>query len=132
MRGAHFVAVGLVALAGIRCGSGGPELEVIPRVPSYVLTPDDLRGRVGRVGSELGVATEGVLVHGRFTRVCEAGAAPGCVAELELEGGRPIGVVVSEPVERGRHYVLRGAVVAEPRVPDRWILRADVVAVVRD
>jgi hypothetical protein len=130
--GAWLGALAWVALCCSGCGAAGAELEQIDRVPVYVLTPDDLRGRVGRLGSELGVATEGVLVHGQFTKVCAADAAPGCVAELALEGGRPIPVVVIEPVDRGRHYVLRGAVVAESRVPDRWVFRANVLAVVRD
>jgi hypothetical protein len=120
--------LGVVLLAG--CGGGPPEIEEIPRVPAYVLTPDDLRGRVGRLRSEIGVATEGVLVHGRFTRVCGE-SEPSCVAEFTL-GGKPIPVVVVEPVQEGRHYVLRGAVVAEAKVPDRWVLRANVLAVVRD
>jgi hypothetical protein len=129
---ARLGALAWVALSCAACGAAAEELEQIDRVPAYVLTPDDLRERVGRIGSELGVVTEGVLVHGRFTTVCAVDAAPTCVAELTLEGGKPIPVVVKAPVEQGRHYVLRGAVAAEVRVPGRWVLRADVLAVVRD
>jgi hypothetical protein len=99
-----------------------------------VLTAEDLRTRVGRLGRELGVVTESVTVHGQCLSDCAPSSTPGkCVAMFgEREGGKPFAALLDQQaeLEPGRRYVLQGSVELSPAVRDRWLLRAEVLAVV--
>lgn len=135
----------VVLLAG--CAVSSEPLEVITRVPEHVLTASEVRARMRRTGSELGVGTEGLLVQGQCVSVCaersraitpgaeHARAAEACVARFGDPGDRPIPVLLSDDagteLEAGRRYVLRGSVRADERVRERWVFVGSVMAEVR-
>lgn len=122
----------LFVLSG--CGPSREPLEVIDRVPAHVLTTEEVRERMRRLGADLGVVTEGILVTGRCTEACAPSAPPGCVARIgDDEGSRGMAVVLvdGEALEAGRRYVVRGTIHADDRVPERWILQGIVMAEVR-
>jgi hypothetical protein len=50
----------------------------------------------------------------------------------EREGGKPFAALLDQQaeLEPGRRYVLQGSVELSPAVRDRWLLRAEVLAVV--
>ncbi len=122
-------------LAG--CAAGGAEpLEVIARVPAHVLTASEVRSRMRRLGAELGVGTEGLLVEGQCVSSCAErwsegpGGLERCVVRFGDPNDRPIPVVLAEPVEiePGKRYVLRGSVRADGRVKERWVFVGSVMA----
>ncbi len=139
----------LVALALMlsACGtSSAGEIETIGRVPEWVLTVDDLSERVRRSPQEVGVETGGLRVVGVLTQLpaacdsrnpaaCGLGAATRYRFRSSWEQGAPeMSVVVSNleaPLEVGQTYVLYGTVNVAPEVPERWELRAVVLARVR-
>lgn len=135
----------LLSLLG--CGASGPELETIRVVPPYVLTLGELVQRVRRAPDELGVRTQGVQVVGvllKRGRPCDLGASPqlsGCsvsqavslfadVTEGQEQPRSRVAVMITsdEPLEEGRRYVLDGSVEIAQELPDRWLLRAQVLA----
>jgi hypothetical protein len=129
---AAVLALGLTAPA---CGSSRAELERLERAPGWVLTVDDLRARVTRLGREIGVATERVHVVATLRESPEDGTDSRRVARFgDVEGSSVVEVELVEPValEVGRVYVLEGAVVSSPASPGRWMLLAAPVAIVDD
>jgi len=50
----------------------------------------------------------------------------------EREGGKPFAALLDQQakLEPGTRYVLQGSVELSPAVRDRWLLRAEVLAVV--
>lgn len=136
------------ALAASSCAAQtSPDLEVISRVPGFVLTVEDLRARIQRAPRELGVQTAGVRVHGILTlrgELCSPApgarvADPRCGADRKKRhrfgdpGGAEISLVLVDgvPVVEGRHYVLDGEVELAPDEPERWLFRGRVLAEVR-
>lgn len=115
------------------CAPSRESVEVIDRVPAHVLTTEEVRERMRRLGADLGVVTEGILVTGLCTEACAPGAPPGCVARIGDEGARGMAVVLvdGEVLEAGRRYVVRGTIHADDRVPERWILQGILMAEVR-
>jgi len=128
--------VGSLAACSPKAPAG---IERIGRTPAWVLTVDDLRARVARVGHELGVATERVTVVGTLV------ALPSERAEAHLRakparwwfadanrGRQRVAVEGLEGVELvvGGTYVLEGSVVPANDLPQRWKLVGVVSAVV--
>jgi hypothetical protein len=114
-------------------------VERIGRTPAWVLTVEDLRARVARVGHELGVATERVTVVGTLVaapephpaRAVRAPSARWWFADasrtrqrVAVEGLDGLELVV------GRTYVVEGSVVPANDLPQRWKLVGVVSAVV--
>lgn len=141
------LSLALLALSCSGCASSGGELETIRAVPPYVLTVGDLVQRVRRAPDELGVRTQGVQVVGvllKQGRPCDVRLAPGLagcsVAETasifaDASGGTVdrrarVFVVLSsaQPLEEGSRYVLDGSVEIATDLPERWVLRAQVLA----
>lgn len=143
----RFVHLLLLSLAMLSCGgSATGEIETISRVPVWVLTVDDLSERVRRSPQEVGVETGGLRVVGvlgqlpsqcdpRNPASCGLGATTRYRFRSSWEpGAREISVVLSNleaPLELGQTYVLYGTVNVAPDVPERWELRAVVLARVR-
>ncbi len=142
------LALALATSLASGCGTT-TGFEVIHAVPSYVLTVDDLVARVHRSPRELGVRTEGVQVVGVLVRKglpCDV-ASFGAVARPEACTGPENANVFSSSrdpgagasmsvllygadanVVEGEVYVLAGSVEVAPSMPDRWALRAQVLA----
>lgn len=143
----RFISLALLALLAVACGgSSFGEIETISRVPVWVLTVDDLNERVRRSPQEVGVETAGQRVVGvlvqlplacdsRFPATCKPGVATRYRFRSTWEpGSREMSVVVSNleaPLEIGQTYVLYGTVNVAPEVPERWEMRAVVLARVR-
>ncbi len=122
------------------CSPKGPAgVERIGRTPAWVLTVEDLRARVARVGHELGVATERVTVVGTLVATPEAQPASDVRGKsarwwfadasrtrqrVAVEGLEGVELVV------GRTYVVEGSVVPANDLPQRWKLVGVVSAVV--
>ena len=114
------------------CGASAPHsAERITKVPPYVLTAEDLRYRMRRLGSELWVNTQGVLVHGVCVSSCETNVGGKCVALIndQPDDVKPIAVLLeSSRLEPGKRYVLQGSVEPNSAVRGHWLLRAQVLA----
>jgi hypothetical protein len=111
------------------------EIERIARAPEWVLSVDDLRARVARLGSELGVATERVRVAARLERAVPTGPQSGASERYRFvsdASGKTIEVelLYDGPLEVGTAYVLEGAIVGAPELPERWMLEAVPIAVI--
>jgi len=146
LAGATWLGVALGLGAGCSSPAARLDLEVIHRVPVHVLTVDDLIERVRRSPSELGVQTGGVRVVGVLSRramPCDPAYPTSCAQGIEGKhrfrashdpAAAQVSVVLSglqfELVE-GETYVLEGTVDVALDVPERWILRAEVLAAVR-
>lgn len=146
---AGLLRIASVSICGFLLGCGRSsvgEIETISRVPVWVLTVDDLNERVRRSPQEVGVETAGQRVVGvltqtpvacdtRFPVTCKPGAATRYRFRSSWEpGSREMSAVLSNldgPLEIGQTYVLYGTVNVAPDVPERWELRAVVLARVR-
>lgn len=142
----RFVFLLLLTTVMFACGSSAHEIETISRVPVWVLTVDDLSDRVRRSPQEVGVETAGQRVVGVLSQLpatCDSHfpekCGMGAPSRYRFRGSwdptsREISVVVSNleaPLEIGQTYVLYGTVNVAPEVPERWELRAVVLARVR-
>ena len=123
--------VAFIVLAG--CGAGREPLEVIARVPEHVLTASEVRSRMRRLGGELGVGTDELLVEGQCVSVCSERSSDICVLRLGDPADRPIPVLLSDDseLEKGKRYVLRGSVRADERIKERWVFVGSVMAEVQ-
>ncbi len=134
------VASLLLAWAAAACG-GSNELEIIHAVPEHVISVDELAFRVERSYYEPATQLEGLRVVGivvRRPRFCdpEKGAWT-CPKGVEARflfadpGGQPVAVEIlgeGDKLEEGKRYVLWGSAEMAPDVPQRWVLRAKVLA----
>lgn len=125
----------------VACG-GSAELEVIHGVPEHVLSVDELAFRVQRSYYEPTLDLQGLRVVGvvvQRPRFCdpEKGAWT-CPKGLEARflfadpgGSESVAVEIlgeGDKVEVGKRYVLWGGAEMAPDVPQRWVLRAKVLA----
>ncbi len=125
------IAIIVLALCFVGCSAAVREpVEVIAAVPEHVLTAAEVRARMRRLGGELGVGTEGLLVEGQCVSVCAERSPGGCVVRLGDPEARPIPVLLTDEreLEPGKRYVLRGSVRAEPRIKERWVFIGSVMA----
>jgi hypothetical protein len=121
------------------CG-GSSDLEVIHAVPEHVISVEELASRVQRSYYEPtqldGLRVVGIVV--KRPRFCdpEKGAWT-CPKGIDARflfsdpGGEPVAVEVlgeGDKLEEGKRYVLWGAAEMAPDVPQRWVLRAKVLA----
>lgn len=117
------------------------DLEVIHAVPTHVLTVDELSARVQRSQFEPGLVLQGLRVVGVVVKrplSCDPEKGPwtcpkGVDARFLLAdpGGDPIAMEVlgeGDKLEEGKQYVFWGAAELAPDVPQRWVLRAKVLA----
>jgi hypothetical protein len=122
------------------CGAAN-DLEVIQGVPAHVLTVDELSSRVQRSQYEAGTQLSGLRIVGTIVRrpaPCNPERGPwtcpkGVDARFLLAdpGGEPIAMEVlgeGHKLEEGKRYVFWGAAELAPDVPQRWVLRARVLA----
>ncbi len=122
------------------CGAAN-DLEVIQGVPAHVLTVDELSSRVQRSQYEAGTQLSGLRIVGTIVRrpaPCNPERGPwtcpkGIDARFLLAdpGGEPIAMEVlgeGHKLEEGKRYVFWGAAELAPDVPQRWVLRARVLA----
>jgi hypothetical protein len=122
------------------CGAAN-DLEVIQGVPAHVLTVDELSSRVQRSQYEAGTQLSGLRIVGVIVRrpaPCNPERGPwtcpkGVDARFLLAdpGGEPIAMEVlgeGHKLEEGKRYVFWGAAELAPDVPQRWVLRARVLA----
>lgn len=139
------LALALFALISLGCGSPGVEVETVRAVPTYVLTVGDLVQRVRRAPIELGVRTQGVQVVGvllKLGRPCDVRLnLAGCSAVdsvsvfadvrdgvVDRRTRMSVMITSPEPLEEGGRYVLDGSVEVATDLPERWVLRAQVLA----
>ena len=124
----------------LACGAAS-DLEVIHAVPEHVITVDELAGRVQRSVFEPGLTLSGLRVVGvvvKRPQQCDPEKGPwtcpkGVDARFLLAdpGGEPIAMEVlgeGDKLEEGKQYVFWGAAELAPDVPQRWVLRAKVLA----
>jgi len=139
-RGAFALVFGSIVASLAACSPKAPVgIERIGRTPAWVLTVEDLRARMSRVGHELGVATERVTVVGtlvstpadRPSNDARAKSARWWFADatrsrqrVAVEGLEGLELVV------GRTYVVEGSVVPANDLPQRWKLVGVVSAIV--
>ncbi len=122
------------------CGAAN-DLEVIQGVPAHVLTVDELSSRVQRSQYEAGTQLSGLRIVGTIVRrpaPCNPERGPwtcpkGVDARFLLAdpGGETIAMEVlgeGHKLEEGKRYVFWGAAELAPDVPQRWVLRARVLA----
>jgi hypothetical protein len=121
---------------------GGSDLEVIHAVPAHVITVDELVYRVRRSYYEPTVTVDGLRVVGVIVRrpfACDPEKGPWtCPKGLDARflfaddaGSEPVALEIlgeGDKVEVGKRYVFWGSAEMANDVPQRWVLRARVLA----
>ena len=151
-RSARRVVMTLGVLASCASEPGG--FETIRSVPAFVITVDELAGRVGRASQDPLARTHNVQVVGVLLEKgtpCDLTGPPGqwrppgspgpvCPPTAAHMFGDPestrtrIYVLLpkADGLEVGQRYVLSGSVESAPDLPARWALRGDVLARVQN